>query len=151
MPVSLTSFFGVGFGAALWVKELVAVELPICELLVPPHAGDGEHGHHDDDPEPPLLPDRFLGFLLVCAGLSLWLLGWLRSLNLIAVGHFFLLSLYGHTVVQQFFVIFYDLYGHVERLRDEIAVSLVHLFGYRVFGRVDESERGFASGSSLSF
>lgn len=53
--------------------------------------------------------------------------------------------------MQQFFVIFHDLYGHVERLCDEETVSLVHLFGDCVFGRVDESEHGFASGSSLGF
>lgn len=42
-------------------------------------------------------------------------------------------------LVQQFFVILYDLYGHVERLRDEIAVPFVHLFDYYVFGRVAAS------------
>lgn len=56
-----------------------------------------------------------------------------------------------HTVVQRFFVILYDLYVHVEHLRNEVAISFVHLFDYRVFRRVDEPERGFASSSSLCF
>jgi hypothetical protein len=51
--------------------------------------------------------------------------------------------------VQHFLVILHDLYGHVERLGDEERVSLVHAFGDCVFGRVDESERGFTPGSSL--